>query len=260
MEAWQEHFTLCPFRRGQWRRRCLFIVGAGAGKFLGLRRIFARISPNLPEKFFVQFCLQFSPTKIMKTFFWCDLQKKVFMCFFANLGVIFWSQTTLGAIYSRIFRNLLRFSTNQNFRGCACTPCTPTSNTTTFHNSIIGNFMVYQDWLETKLLQLFEHPENSEWFSTNFVIIFEVSIVDEQKQTYLLTFCLFFTSFHCSQLFYCSSCPTAAPASLNMHVVSTNFAKPLVCKREYDVILWHHKQRIPSNNDHHTPLLNTRIR
>jgi len=31
-----------------------------------------------------------------------------------------------------------------------------------FHNSIIGNFMVYQDRLETNLLQLFGHPENSE--------------------------------------------------------------------------------------------------
>ena len=32
-----------------------------------------------------------------------------------------------------------------------------------------------------------------------------------------------------------------------MHVVSTNFAKTLVYKREYDVILWCHKQRISSN-------------
>jgi len=30
--------------------------------------------------------------------------------------------------------------------------------------------------------------------------------------------------------------PTAAAASLNMHIVSTNFAKMLVCKREYEVI------------------------
>jgi len=44
---------------------------------------------------------------------------------------------------------------------------------------------------------------------------------------------------------------------LNMHIVSTNLAKTLVCKREYHVILWRHKQRISSNNDHHTPLLNT---
>ena len=33
------------------------------------------------------------------------------------------------------------------------------------HNSIIGNIMLYQDLLETNLLQLFGHQENSEWFS-----------------------------------------------------------------------------------------------
>jgi len=42
-----------------------------------------------------------------------------------------------------------------------------------------------------------------------------------------------------------------------MYVVSTNFAKTLFCKYEYNVILWRHKLRISSNNDHHTPLLNT---
>jgi len=52
-----------------------------------------------------------------------------------------------------------------------------------FHNSIIGNFMVYQDRPETNLLQLFGHPEYSEWFSIISVIIFEVNIIDEQKQT-----------------------------------------------------------------------------
>ena len=39
---------------------------------------------------------------------------------------------------------------------------------------------------------------------------------------------LFFISFHCPQLFYCSPCPTSALASLNMHVVSTNYPKTLV--------------------------------
>jgi len=52
-----------------------------------------------------------------------------------------------------------------------------------FHNSIIGNFLVYQDKLETNLFQLFRNPANSEWFSIISVIIFEVNIVDEQKQT-----------------------------------------------------------------------------
>ena len=38
------------------------------------------------------------------------------------------------------------------------------------------------DRQETILLQLFEHPENSEWFSIISIIIFEVNIVAEQKQ------------------------------------------------------------------------------
>ena len=45
--------------------------------------------------------------------------------------------------------------------------------------------MVYQDWIQTNLLQQFAHPENSECFSIIPVInIFEVNIVAEQKQAY----------------------------------------------------------------------------
>jgi len=53
-----------------------------------------------------------------------------------------------------------------------------------FHYSIMGNFMVYQDQIETNLLQLFAQQENSECFSIISVIIFEVNIVAEQKQKY----------------------------------------------------------------------------
>jgi len=56
-----------------------------------------------------------------------------------------------------------------------------------FRNSIVDNFMVYQDRLEITLLQLLAHPESSEWFSIIFVNIFEVNIVSEQKQAWLLT-------------------------------------------------------------------------
>jgi len=38
------------------------------------------------------------------------------------------------------------------------------------YNITVGNFMVYQDPLETSLLQLFVHPENSEWFSIISVV------------------------------------------------------------------------------------------
>jgi len=44
--------------------------------------------------------------------------------------------------------------------------------------------MVYQDRLETNLLQLFAQQENWEWFSTISVIVFEVNIFAEQKQKY----------------------------------------------------------------------------
>jgi len=40
----------------------------------------------------------------------------------------------------------------------------------------------YKDQLETNILQLFAHPENSGWFSGIFVIIFEVNIAPGQKQ------------------------------------------------------------------------------
>jgi len=48
----------------------------------------------------------------------------------------------------------------------------------------MGNFIVFQDRIETNLLQLFEQQENSEWFSIISLIIFEVNIVAEQKQKY----------------------------------------------------------------------------
>jgi len=35
-------------------QRCKGSVGVGAGKFLGVRRIFARIFSNLPETFYVR--------------------------------------------------------------------------------------------------------------------------------------------------------------------------------------------------------------
>jgi len=44
-----------------------------------------------------------------------------------------------------------------------------------------------------------------------------------------------------------------------MHVVLTDFDKTLICKRNYDVMLWRNTHRLYSNNDHHTPLLKTRI-
>jgi len=61
--------------------------------------------------------------------------------------------------------------------------------------------MVYQDQIETHLLQLFAHPVNSEWFSVVCAIIFEVNSVDTETSIICNKFFCFFTSFHCPQLF-----------------------------------------------------------
>ena len=79
--------------------------------------------------------------------------------------------------------------------------------------SVIGTFMVYQDWLETYLLQLFAHPE----FYNLSVIIFEVNIVAEQKLALLVTIFLFLKFLLPSNILL-SPCPTSVPASLDKRV------------------------------------------
>jgi len=43
--------------------------------------------------------------------------------------------------------------------------------------------MIYQNRLETNLLQIFAHTQSSEWFSTISVISFGVNIVAEHVNT-----------------------------------------------------------------------------
>jgi len=87
------------------------------------------------------------------------------MCFYANFGRHFLKSNNVGRYFYPDFQGFCPdFQQTKTFGGALATPSphTPTSNNTAFHNSIIGNFMVYQDRLETNLLQLFRHPENSE--------------------------------------------------------------------------------------------------
>jgi len=44
--------------------------------------------------------------------------------------------------------------------------------------------MFYQDRSETNLLQLFAHPETSEWFSIIFVISFESTLLLNRNKRY----------------------------------------------------------------------------
>jgi len=52
--------------------------------------------------------------------------------------------------------------------------------------------MIYQDRLETSLLQLFAHTCNSEWFSTITVIIFQVNIAAEHVNAKRMTITVYF--------------------------------------------------------------------
>jgi len=81
---------------------------------------------------------------ILPTVFWCDLQKWSSLVFLQTLGTIFevkqcWAPflPRFAGILPRYLGTLLgfsgilpKFSTNQNFWGCACTPFTPVSYTT----------------------------------------------------------------------------------------------------------------------------------
>jgi len=86
---------------------------------------FARISPNLPDKFSGRLlCDCFLPHRSLKTFFGMTSKKRLYVIL-----------PTLGAIFARIFKefaqifkdfarifiDFARFLINQNFWGCACT-------------------------------------------------------------------------------------------------------------------------------------------
>jgi len=71
--------------------------------YVGLEQAnFWRREGFLPEfnqtcpKSFVGLSLQNFSTKIMKTFFWYDIQKKVFMCFSENVGCHFLKSSNIG--------------------------------------------------------------------------------------------------------------------------------------------------------------------
>jgi len=86
---------------------------------LGVQRIFARFSPDLPEKIFqlLPANFQFSPTK---TFF-CMTSKKRSSCV---VGRHFLNLKTLDAIF-QIFRNFAWIGTNQNFWDALVLPAFP---------------------------------------------------------------------------------------------------------------------------------------
>jgi len=120
MEAWRGHYPFRPFKRGQWRQRCLFIIGVGAGKFLGVRRIFLKYPQTRPKSFCAIFAHKFSPTKIMKMFSGVT-SKKSLNVFFCKPLVPFFEVKERWLLFLPGFSGILpRFSANQNFWRCAC--------------------------------------------------------------------------------------------------------------------------------------------
>jgi len=117
------------------------------------------------------------------------------MCFFVNLGRNFLKSSNVGRHFYAYFRDVAQIFSKSKLLGCACIPISNKKFRIIFYN------ICYSFW-----------GQHCWWTDTN-IICYDF---------------LFFMSFHCSKLFYCSPCSAAAPASLNLHVVSTNFAKALV--------------------------------
>jgi len=111
-EKW-EHLSLCPFKRGQRGWKCLFIVGVGAGKFLGCEGFLPEF-PQIPRNVFVQLLpSNFVPERSRPLGVTSNKSLHVFFC-------KAWAPFLPG--FSGLLR---RFLANQNFWGWACTP-TPT--------------------------------------------------------------------------------------------------------------------------------------
>jgi len=117
--------------------QCFCAIVVGEGECLWVGSIFARISPNLPEKCLCEFCRQIFSHK---DHFWYDFQKNVFMCFSANVGrhSVFVARILprFSGILPRFLRILPGVATNQNFSGCSCTPWSP-SRTPLFYATVV---------------------------------------------------------------------------------------------------------------------------
>jgi len=112
---------------------------------LGVRRIFARNSPNLPKKFLCAFCPQtFSHTEHEDVLLVWPPKRVVFSC-------KLWAPFLPGfsGILPRFSKVLLKsseilpkFSTDQNFSGCACTLASYTTgfkSTLNFDSAKVGS-------------------------------------------------------------------------------------------------------------------------
>jgi len=142
MEAWRGHFPYCPFKWGATRAVVPFHHRCRSRQIFGVWRIFPEFPQNCPKSFCATFAYKFSSTRSWWPLFWCNLQKKVFMCFHVNLGHHFLKSNNVGRHFYPDFQGICQDFRQINFWGCVCDPCTSTFNTTAIHNSILDNFMI----------------------------------------------------------------------------------------------------------------------
>ena len=120
-------------------------IGLGAGKFLGVGRIFARISPNLPKNFCSTFAYTFSPTKIVKAFFGVTSKWRYSCVFLHTLGATVLNKKFREPFFPYFqgfcpdfhgccldfqnfcpdFQGFSQIFDKSKFWGCVCTPCIP---------------------------------------------------------------------------------------------------------------------------------------
>jgi len=117
-------FYPLPFQKGAMEAEMPFHHWCSSRQIFGVRKIFARISVNFPEKFLCNFADRFSPIKIMKNFFWCDLQKKV-KCFSANLGCHFLKSNNAGRNLYSDFKGFCQDVSKSNLLGVCLQPLHP---------------------------------------------------------------------------------------------------------------------------------------
>jgi len=138
----------CHFKRGAMGAEVPFHHRFRSRKILGVAKDFCPNSPKLLQKVFcATFTYNFSPTEIMKTFFGVASKKGLHLIFCKPWGPCFeveqgWAPFSRG--FSGMFPDFQQIKTF----GGALEPHLQQAPLF-FHNSIIGNFVVYQDRIET---------------------------------------------------------------------------------------------------------------
>jgi len=126
MEAWQGISSSALSKEGQQTRRCIFIIGVGTSKSLGCDGFCPNFSKLVRKVFCATFVYKFFSTKIMKISFSCNLQKRSSCVFMRTSDAISWSQTTLGAIFTRISRGFYQdFQQSKKFGSALANPALP---------------------------------------------------------------------------------------------------------------------------------------